>query len=48
MSRAPAAAASARPCWPSALQRVKAGKLKALAVTSAKRSDAISEPPTIA
>ena len=33
---------------PSALQQVKAGKLKALAVTSAKRSDAISELPTIA
>jgi len=33
---------------PSALQQVKAGKLKALAVTSAKRSDAIAELPTIA
>ena len=33
---------------PSALQQVKAGKLKALAVTSAKRSDAIPELPTLA
>ena len=33
---------------PSALPHIKAGKLKGLAVTSAKRSDAIPELPTIA
>ena len=33
---------------PSALPQIKAGKLKGLAVTSAKRSDAIPELPTIA
>ena len=32
---------------PSALPNIKSGKLKALAVTSAKRSDAIPELPTI-
>ncbi len=33
---------------PSALPHIRSGKLKALAVTSAKRSDAIPELPTIA
>ena len=33
---------------PSALPHIKSGKLKALAVTSAKRSDAVPELPTIA
>ena len=33
---------------PSALPQIKAGKLKALAVTSAKRSEALPELPTIA
>ena len=33
---------------PSALQQIKGGKLKALAVTSAKRSDALPDVPTIA
>ena len=32
---------------PSALPHIRSGKLKALAVTSAKRSDAIPELPTI-
>ena len=33
---------------PSAMQHIKAGKLKALAVTTAKRSEALPDVPTIA